>query len=564
MAEDKQTIMIKDEIRSDMAGYSIEEKITGRPILSDLKRTIKLIKTDEDKYMILINPIKGNNIIVPCESLEEVADFIEKIMLNLEKARLDDQFISAPTGQRIKVESSKFAEKQEDKGMLTQKIELYEELYAIYGNEFDEWDMYSKPEGVLEFDEATKERISKKIKADARAGYGGQLSKPKQLTEEENARADKIIEQLLEIIETEDCNYILANLEQIEIDGKPLETTRNIAQELIERAKVKIGDKTAINFNESGYNNAVQDYLLKSMYSEKILLTEEQKEGIAEYKKAGFMTMNALMRGDFEKLIQENTTGMTIDSMVSKLLKMESITKVLPKRKYDIILSRRGTGIEKNVDVGSKNKYESYVSFGTNLGSHIGNQQTTVLYQRVLRADEPAIPIDVACEDALIGYSTECELLTLPMQYEVMDATIDSKGIQNITMGNIENIPVSSVLEKRLQELKVFLEEQIKISTGTPNIDKMIEETIAAINIVELSKNTSSQETIETEQLRYFDDEPEKIFDEKEAILAQVVEDSKERVGLKKINKIINFVRTMIKHQREPKQTEEEIINGDR
>ena len=166
MAEDKQTIMIKDEIRSDMAGYSSEEKITGRPILSDLKRTIKLIKTDEDKYMILINPIKGNNIIVPCESLEEVADFIEKIMLNLEKARLDDQFISAPTGQRIKVESSKFAEKQEDKGMLTQKIELYEELYAIYGNEFDEWDMYSKPEGVLEFDEATKERISKKIKAD--------------------------------------------------------------------------------------------------------------------------------------------------------------------------------------------------------------------------------------------------------------------------------------------------------------------------------------------------------------------------------------------------------------
>lgn len=566
MTKEKQTIIIEDEIRSGEAKHSTEERIASRPILSDSKGTIKLIKADNGKYMILIHPIKGNNIIVPCENLEEVANSIEKIMLNLEKARFDDKSISAPTGQRVKVQDPKSSWQQEDKGIMAEKTALYEKLYELYGREFDEWDMYESSDG-LESDDITKTRIFNAIKSRVASNqFVGLLDEKKELPEEETAKAEELISQIVDIIMEEDCNYIFADLDQIEIDGEPLEKTRSIAQDLIDRAKVNDSGETAIDFNALGYNNAVQDYLLKALYSQKINLSDEQKEGIAEYKQSGFRVMNALMRGrgSFENLEKEYTVKKSIESIVGQLLKMEAIAKALPKREYDIILSRQGRGVGKSVEVGAENEYTSYVSFGTNHGTHIGDQQNTILYQRVLKADEPAIPIDVACEEALVGYSTECEVLTLPMQYEVTDSIIDSKGVQNVTMGNIENISVVAVLETRLTELREYLEEKRENSPETQKIDKMLEETISAIELVQQAKSNPIVENVETEPLRYFDDEKEKNLDTQDEILEQTVQASKKRTGLNKINQIINAIRSKVMQRRNVQQKNEGIENGDK
>ena len=114
--------------------------------------------------------------------------------------------------------------------------------------------------------------------------------------------------------------------------------------------------------------------------------------------------------------------------MVNQLLQMDAISKALPKRVDDVVLGRLGKGVGKSSDIGSKNIYTSYVSFGTNDGTFMGSYNT--LYKRILRADEPAIPIDLICSEALVSYASECEVLTLPMQYEVMDSKTREDNVQ--------------------------------------------------------------------------------------------------------------------------------------
>ena len=301
MTKEKQTIIIADEIPGDMGKHSRDENIVARPILSSCRKELKLVRTNEGKYMILIQPARGNNIIVQCADLDEVRNAIEKIMLNLEQAYWEQKFVLAPEGEKVNIDG---IPKDDNKEMLAIKGELYKKLYKLYGRKAHEYqyEMMDNFDGKFENDPDGKQRMFEKIKERVAKEDDGLLAEYKELPEAENAKADELIRKIVEIVMLEGEEYILANLDQITVGGKPLEKTRIIAQKLMERARVSQAEGDVIDFNIVGYSNGIQDYLLKAMYSEKVNLSDEQKNAIAEYKRAGFGMMNGLMRGKFQIL----------------------------------------------------------------------------------------------------------------------------------------------------------------------------------------------------------------------------------------------------------------------
>lgn len=475
MTEEIKTISINSYIKSLGTTNTLEENIVARSIFSDFKGTrLGLAKSNDGKYMVIIFPYSGDKIIVPCENIEEASHTVEKVMLNLEKSRIKEQkgegygIVSALQGDRVKVEINDRGNIRYTRSRENRKVELYKQLYELYGLKFDKREMYKR----IDTDQyPNDEKIQKEIKDKLfsaerfRAFFDDSLKK---MLEEEIPEANQIIKKIVAVLRTEGDSYIIAKLDQITIDGKTLEKTRDVGQYLINKATLNTGEKV-IDFNTQGYSDSVQNYLLKLVYNQHIKLTHEQKKGMVYFKEEGYKIMNALMRAQNEVVKKEYTMNHSIDSIVEQLLQMEAISKSLPKRNYDITLGRIGTGAhDKEKYEENIKEYSSYVSFGTNNGTDINEGNTewwknipSILYKRVLKSEEPAIPIDLLCQDVLVHKLLECEILSLPMQYtegqiqKIEDPMTDIKQI--ITMENITEMSVTDILETRLKGLKDFL-----------------------------------------------------------------------------------------------------------
>ena len=274
---------------------------------------------------------------------------------------------------------------------------------------------------------------------------------------------------------------------QILLDGKPLETTRKAGDILLEHANVGQNGDRVIDFQTAGYINATHVCLMKRLYKEQILLTDEQKEGVTHYKNAGFMVMNGLLRGgqkNFEMIIDKilNSEYKTpLDIITKYILDIEDIAKVLPQRSFDVILHRKGSGVGKAVQEGSKNEYNSLVSFATNEGMRTGDSpENYVEYQYRLKKDVPAVPIEILCPEALRSYHPECEIFTLPFSYEVEKYNEKYRDMHDgdyealVTIGNVKNIPITKLLEVRLPELSDYLK---KLSTDRAYVDDLLTKT---------------------------------------------------------------------------------------
>lgn len=270
---------------------------------------------------------------------------------------------------------------------------------------------------------------------------------------------------------------------QIMIDGKPLETTRDAGTILLEHANIGQNGEKVIDFQNAEYSDATHVCLMRRLYENEICLTEEQKKSIAYYKAEGFMSMNALLRGgqkNFKKILDmvSNPIYQTpIDEITKNILEIDNVASSLPPRVYDIVLHRKGSGVGKDMQVGSKNQYHSFVSFGTNEGMRTGESpEKYVEYQYRLKKDDLAIPVEILCSDALKAYLPECEIFTLPFSYEVekydekFRAMFYGKYESLVVMGNSKNIPISKILPIRLQELRKYLEELNRDRTAVDDI----------------------------------------------------------------------------------------------
>ena len=309
---------------------------------------------------------------------------------------------------------------------------------------------------------------------------------------------------------------IVCDADQILINGNQLESCNEAANALIESAKVQ-DKEDLIDFSETNFTPGIQDYLVSYLYNKDFEINQEQLEALQYYKTGGFKAINGFMRGKFDII---NDGNIPINDLIKKILLIDKIAENAPSRKYDIILSRLGNG--KHND----NKYDSFVSFGTNSGTYLGNYDTGVRYsyKRILKKDDPAIPVEKLCPYALLDYYSECEIITLPFKYSLVEKQENKNGIIHKTsiMENTEQLNVKDILLSRLQELKT----QNNNSKDIENAIKLVEE------------DNIEQNSLKEEQL-----------------ISQVVE-GKNMPRLSLINKIVKSIRNKIMQKEKENQNQ--------
>ena len=440
-------IKMKRKIEPQRVAYSEdtkEETLAARSIAPNNDVYIDLFKNSEDKYAITISSQKGNNIVIECDDIEKVNNYIEKIQLNIAKIRINNEEVKIEsTGkERVKLTNGTYDIDIYDSTIENEMLKKYNELCEIY----------------------ELPNIDNAVLIDLEFSDFKGLNIP--LEREE--KIQNLKNQLLQLKE-ETTKFVVTNIDQITINGETLEKTRDVANALIENANISENpNEKIVDFERAGYSDAIQDYLAKFLYDKEFVLPRELKEALDKYKLDGFMPFNNFMRGNFKEFERLYKGDYSVEKTIESLIKIDAIAKVLPKRKYDIMLSRIGNGVNKSIEIGSENMYDSFVSFGTNGGTAIGGNK--LVYKRLCKADEPVIPVELVATDAT--HNTECEIITLPFSYEVTGYKEPEKGLKQVEMGNVELMDTATIIKERLLHFKEWLEEnKNKIESQKSKID---------------------------------------------------------------------------------------------
>lgn len=109
------------------------------------------------------------------------------------------------------------------------------------------------------------------------------------------------------------------------------------------------------------------------------------------------------------------------EESVLDIIGIAKVFKSLPKTQQDIVIYRGGSSTNKSKEIGSKNEWESPISFTTNKAVTEGFDRRGVTYRSVLKAGSPAISIDTL--EKINWYDgSENELILPPLLYQVRDA----------------------------------------------------------------------------------------------------------------------------------------------
>ena len=251
----------------------------------------------------------------------------------------------------------------------------------------------------------------------------------------------------------------LINISDIKtINGRPLLTSRNAANRLIKYSLRDIDGAKVADLNE--FSESIQEYLLKNLYDGKIKIPEEYKKALDFYKGTQYEPINSLTRGVYGKV--ENAAISVLD-ITEGLLRIDALANNMPSRKYDMIIRRMGTGTSQAIEEGRNNRYESLVSFGTDLGSAT-TMNAGVRYCRILKKDDKAFPVEQLAPDQQLNEKSENEVLTMPFEYvtgKVTEVQEKSGRVKEVEMTNIKDISMVDMLSKRIEEFSKYEEDRL-------------------------------------------------------------------------------------------------------
>lgn len=474
---------------------SQEEWMVARnlPVNSNLQ--MKINRTQEGTYLLVISPPKGNNIVIESEDLQQLSSTMETIQLNMEKDKIIENYgIESTSTERVKISEDK---NKGDPKIMEQMQGLCNDILRLYGiteleETFDGYDDFIEYLYDLAYEQGIKLNLSN------------------------NPEIKSKLDMLKELDQISNT-YILTSLDDIRIGGEQLTDSRETANFLIENAKSN-EFKGAVDLSE--YPDEIQNYLLKFFYNQDIELTDEQLKALNEYKGADFTLVNEVLRGNFENIIKAENPNDTIERICRIIMGISSTMKSMPERKYDLVIGRKGTGAGKKFEVGEENEYDSFVSFGTNDGTSIGNGQSIYTYKRILGKDTKAIPMELVCTPEILSQvRDENEMLVNPFTFEVSKMQRADNGNTLIMMANEHEISVEEILIRRLRKLAV----------QSPNLEVTIQKEIQKIEDIKL------QEQVESEQ-------------SPEQILSETVDYYGQRNGLKQMKHLVAKVREQIQY----------------
>lgn len=439
-----------------------------------------ICKTEQDTYIIFFAPQNGDKIAIECKDINELDNILEKIVLNYQIALMKGfpLTFTSKSSRRIDVENSNlFGIRQKQSSDCNVEYEIgviLNNLRSIFG---------LSPDPEIAQNYTKDDAIMGRIDLDKNLGLLGlyEEEKPKSemeyaeytpidfYTQEKRASYKFIIDNLTdeqkrllqesfkririlyEVKEKAPTSYALTTENELLLNGRGLYNTREALKMLAEVAKVN-GNGSVYDFEKAGIDSTIQNYLLEYLYGYRFVLDENQKKALENFKYVGFGDINSYLRGIIDK--KRGFTAETLGSIVDDIIRINAIARALPKRDFDIVIRRIGLGTSKNNDVGSENKYDSFVSFATNGGTRMGNTYDVYnQYERILKGDETAIPMDLICYSIWPDRESECEMLVMPFAYSVEEC-IPRMNCFHIKMGNIQTTDILQILRRRIEETK--------------------------------------------------------------------------------------------------------------
>lgn len=410
-----------------------------------------------DKYgrnFLLFTPENGTEMVIQLQDYEKMAEDIEKIVLNLEKAKLNGNAeVTCNSNRTLQITYSE--NKKSSDSLIARQLGI---MYGVLG--FDETELWR----YYNYIDQLRQGVN------TQDAFLCTLKKQFYLDDDYSFSPDQIkklqphfrkLENLIGI----NRQFRLCDIDQILINGKPLVEARDAANVLIQAAR-REGDHKTIDFVNSSYTPELQDYLLKYLCKTSTELTSEQIKALTFYKNGGFRNINGLLRGDYFEAANE--TEATCSKLTTMVLQIAQVAESMPTRDYNIFITRIGEG--KHND----GEYESFVSFSTGQIRKVSDMggEPTVEYQMILNRDVPAIPIDALCPESYIDSLSESEMLLLPFRYSTIRSenkyrSLTSEYFDFKEIVQTKQLDVIDILLKRLPEINTkwyFSDEDVKNS----------------------------------------------------------------------------------------------------
>ena len=259
---------------------------------------------------------------------------------------------------------------------------------------------------------------------------------------------------------------ILSSIDELLIDDKPLRKKEDVIRELMRRAVTN--GENYLDFYRAGYDKGIQNYLCMSLYDENISVNDKLLNALLFFKNKEpriYHLINTFMRGNFDemfKYMEEIKEKISVGTIIKLSQNIIQTLEELPGRKHDLVIYRVGLGVNKDKTIGAENVYESFVSFGSSGGTFTDKDtvkdRKPIVYRRILRKDDRAVPVDLL-ENLGIIYldeTQENEFLLSPFKFRITGI----KYGEDFDIFDIEEtgkINPRILLHKRVDELEEYL-----------------------------------------------------------------------------------------------------------
>lgn len=273
-----------------------------------------------------------------------------------------------------------------------------------------------------------------------------------------------------EKVNVQENDIYISTMEQLLINNNPLKEKEEIIKRLIELSIQNDRSEPYLDFYEAGYDKGIQNYLAMSLYKEPINLNDRLVNAITFYKSKDpkiYHLVNSFLRGNFDEMINylnSKNNPIAIRSIPRICQNIIQAQEELPNRTYDLMIYRAGLGVNKDKTLGARNVYESFVSFGTSggtLGDPIASDEQPIIYKKILKKNEKAIPVDLI-EGLGIIYldgSQENEFLLPPFEFQITDIAKED-DYDTYFIEETGKINSRELLDKRLHELEEYLKSK--------------------------------------------------------------------------------------------------------
>ena len=294
----------------------------------------------------------------------------------------------------------------------------------------------------------------------------------------------------------------VSTIDQLLINNKSLRDKKDIIKRLYDLSFEKDKEEPYLDFYKAGYDAGIQNYLVMNLYEENINLNDSLVNAISYYKAKEpkiYYLVNSFLRGNFDEMINYLKTlkqPISVNSIVRICQNIIQAQEELPNRNYDLMIYRAGLGKTKDLSIGAKNSYQSFVSFGTSVGTLEEENITDsnpIVYKRILKKDEKAIPVDLIQNLGIIYIdgTQENEFLLPPFEFKITDLSKE-EPFNIYSIEETDKINPRELLYRRLNELeeylksKNYIEQYEKLKKEHNIITRKFKKTITGFNIKDI------------------------------------------------------------------------------